>query len=148
MTTVKNSRADLQQLARERENYNIPLVPYGDRDVIDESTQNAFYNKAEQYDYIQARADWWCINPQCKVRLPYGRYYYKFKGSRSYWNMRRYGVWDRCCKLCYFDHIVNPKTDKWKNYMARLLENTRQEFERAIEKQQPNYREPVRTRRR
>ena len=146
MTTVKLSeRERLRQLARDREDNTIPLVALEERVPMDKSNQQHFYTIANEYEFIQARQTWWCNNPNCKVTLPYGRYYYKFKGSRSYWNYRRYGVWDRCCRLCYYDHILNPNTQSWKNHMSAILQTTMHEMERAMETSNNS---PVRPRRR
>ena len=124
----------LRQLARDREDNTIPLVVLEERGAMDKSNQEHFYRIAEAYKFIQARTQWWCMNPECKVTLPDGRYYYKYKGSRDYWNYRRYGVWDRCCKLCYYDHILNPKTQEWKNRMSSILTTTMYEMERAMDR--------------
>jgi hypothetical protein len=123
---------------------HVPLVLLESRKPLEDRNQSHFYSVANEYDFIQARTQWYCMNPQCKVTLPYGRYYYKYKGSHSYWNYRRYGVWDRCCKLCYFDHVLNPKTDRWKNHMLSILNSTTREFENAIDKQCIDHATPMR----
>ena len=111
---------------------------------MDRNHQDHFYRIANEYAFIQARQNWWCNNPECKVVLPDGRYYYKFKGSRSYWNYRRYGTWDRCCKLCYYDHVLNPKTNEWKVKMEGIINYAMREAERNLNRDNS----PVRPRRR
>ena len=143
--TSSSQRETLRQLVRDRKDNSIPLVALEERVPMDKNTQEHFYRIADNYKFIQARRTWWCNNPECKVRLPDRRYYYKYKGSRDYWSFRRYGTWDRCCKLCYYDHVLNPKTQSWKNHMSAILSNTMHEMERAMQRADMT---PMRPRRR
>ena len=143
MKTILDREA-LRVLARDRKDSTKPLVLLENRGTMDKSYQDHFYRIAHEYSFIQARQTWWCKNPECKVILPDGRYYYKFKGSRSYWNYRRYGTWDRCCKLCYYDHVLNPKTNEWKVKMEGIISYAMREAERNLNRDNS----PVRPRRR
>jgi len=131
---LRKAEKTLTQLQRDRTDQSLPLLSLEERLPLEDRRQQHYYSGAYKYHWIQARSDWVCMNEACKVALPYGRYYYKYRGSRSYWDFRRFKVWDRCCKLCYFDHVLNPKTEEWKREMEGILSMETRAMERAMEK--------------
>ena len=112
-----------------------PKVLLENRKPFDERIQKGFFDHATEYDLIRARVRWICFNPDCRLPIPSGSYYYKYKGSRSYWNYKRYGLWDRVCQACYFDHVLDPKSELWQRRMESILARDMAKIERNIERE-------------
>ena len=126
---------------------NQPAKPLDEREPIKERDQKHYYAISSEYDLTCARKSWRCMNDQCYIRIETYTYYYKFKGSRSWWNMRRHHVWDRICQDCYFDHVLSPTTDEWRIKMGRKLEQESKQMESILDKiDNPNHAQAVRRR--
>jgi hypothetical protein len=111
-----------------------PRVELPDRKPLEEKRQQSFYGIADEYELISARVRWSCHNEDCGVTIPIYSYYYKHKGSKAYWHFKRRRCWDRVCQNCYFDHVLDPSTMKWRRRMEARLRDEAYKIERAIEK--------------
>lgn len=111
-----------------------PKVELVDRKRMEERTQTRFYAIANQYECIGARRNWRCDNPDCQVIINTYNYYYKHKGSKAWWNFRRYQCWDRVCQDCYYDHVLSPTTSEWRRRMEGRLTSELGRIEKAMAK--------------
>lgn len=112
-----------------------PKVLLENRKPLSVDRQKGFFEQADKYDLIRARWSWSCYNPDCGLSIPSGSYYYKYKGSRSYWNYKRYGLWERVCQACYMDHVLDPKSERWQRHMESILTRDMAKLERDIERE-------------
>ena len=98
-----------------------PVVPLNERKPMRAGAQKAFYEKAIGYELINCRKNFNCHNGDCRKEIrAYANYYYKYKGSID-WTFRYYRLWEKICRDCYYDHVLDPSSREWINAMEHRL---------------------------
>lgn len=99
------------------------MIPLSKRKPMSAEAQQHYRSRATNYRWIQCRKTFKCHNEQCDKRVvSYCDYYYKYEGALD-WNYRYYNLWNKICVDCYYDHVLDPKSQKWINHMTAQLEH-------------------------